>query len=106
MLQDRLDDNRLEFTLKDRDVIFEWNNLCKEKQLWDKTGRLSVHSAEFNRDFLINLKILPARGRLENEGKPNWLVKINILIVTGPRLVTNNSDEPGLLTKDLGVEPP
>jgi hypothetical protein len=106
LLQDRLDDNRLEFTLKDGDVIFEWNNLCEEKRLWDKTGRLSVRSAEFNRDFLINLKILPARGGLENEGKPNWLVKINMLIVTGPRLVTNNSDEPGLLTKDLGVEPP
>jgi hypothetical protein len=31
-LQAQLDNTALEYTLEDRDVIFEWNNLCDKKR--------------------------------------------------------------------------
>ena len=44
-IQARFDEGSLEFTLVDGDVLFEWNNLCDEKRLWEKTRRLSVNNA-------------------------------------------------------------
>ena len=42
LLQVQRDNNALEFTLNDGDVIFEWNNLCDEKKQWEKHGCLSI----------------------------------------------------------------
>ncbi|OBT47235.1 hypothetical protein VE00_03481 [Pseudogymnoascus sp. WSF 3629] len=78
----------LEFTFEDGDVIFEWNILCDEKRNWEQTKTLSSSSTEFNRDRLINLKILPTKAGFGFEGS---------------RLVVANLDEPNLLTKDLWV---
>lgn len=58
----------LEFTYQDGDAIFEWNNLCDEKRHWEREGSLSCDSAEFNRDCLFNLKILPTKAGLGSEG--------------------------------------
>jgi predicted RNA-binding protein YlxR (DUF448 family) len=69
LLQAELDKDALEYTLKDGDVIFEWNNLCDERRQWEKKGSHSVQCAEFNRDCLINLKIIPIQGGLGVEGK-------------------------------------
>ena len=69
LLQAELDKDALEFTLEDGDVIFEWNNLCDEKRQWERKRSHSVQSAEFNRDCLINLKIIPIQGGLGIEGK-------------------------------------
>jgi hypothetical protein len=68
LLQQQLDNKVLEFTLEDGDVIFEWNNLCDQKQQWEKKGLLSISCADFNRDCLINLKIIPFKGGLDTEG--------------------------------------
>ena len=105
LLQGQLDEKVIEFTVEGGDVIFEWNNLCDERREWEKSGRLSVCSAEFNRDCLINLKILPIRGGMGNEGRLPDPVTLSMLIILGLRLVTTNADEPDLLTKNLGVEP-
>lgn len=105
-LQAQLDKDALEFTLEHGDVIFEWNNLCDEKREWEQKGRLSVGIAEFNRDCLINLKIIPIKGGLGFEG--NY---VSGFILTcpnenlGSQLMTSNVDQPNLLTKDLGVHP-
>ncbi|KAH8772314.1 hypothetical protein BGZ57DRAFT_764072 [Hyaloscypha finlandica] len=69
LLQARFNEGSLEFSLVDGDVLFEWNNLCNEKRVWEKKGRLSVNSAEFNMDCLINLKILPVQAGLGIEGR-------------------------------------
>ena len=69
-LQEQLNDGTLEFTLEHGDVSFEWNNLCDERREWKKRGRFSVCSADFNRDCLINLKIIPVRAGLGDKGKP------------------------------------
>lgn len=69
LLQDRLDQGHLEFTFVDGDVLFEWNNLCDEKRVWERKGGLSHHCAEFHRDCLINLMILPFQGGLGFEGR-------------------------------------
>ncbi|OBT82273.1 hypothetical protein VE02_09776 [Pseudogymnoascus sp. 03VT05] len=80
----------LEFTFQDGDVIFEWNILCNEKRNWEQKKALSSRSTEFNRDCLINLKILPAKAGFGYKGS---------------RLVVANLDEPNLITKDLWVAP-
>ncbi len=69
LLQLEVDQGRLECTQINGDVIFEWNNLCKEKREWEKKGRLSHNCARFNEDCLINLKILPFQAGLDVEGK-------------------------------------
>ena len=79
-LQTRLDDDALEYTLEDGDVIFEWNNLCDEKRQWERKGRLSVNCTDFNRDCLINLKIIPFKGGLGAEGK--YLTDLNSTALT------------------------
>jgi hypothetical protein len=58
LLQARFDNGDLAHTLIDGAVLFEWNNLCNEKRVWEKRGHLSVDRTEFNKDYLINLKIL------------------------------------------------
>ena len=67
LLQKQLDNDSLEFTLHDGDVVFEWNNLCNQKKLWERTKLLSNNCADFNRDCLINLKIMPFKGGLYTE---------------------------------------
>ena len=69
LLQDQLDKGHLEFTLVDGDVLFEWNNLCDKEREWERKGRLSNDSADFNRDCLINLMILPFQVGLGHKGK-------------------------------------
>lgn len=70
LLQEQVNNKTLEFTLEHGDIIFEWNNLCDERREWEKKGCFSVHGADFNRDCLVNLKIIPIRGGLGNEGQP------------------------------------
>jgi len=74
-MQAQLDKRALEFTAEDGDVLFEWNNLCYEKRNWEQEGRgrFSLSCAEFNRDCLINLKIIPTKGGLGFEGKQSRL---------------------------------
>lgn len=73
LLQAQFNEGSLEFSLVDGDVLFEWNNLCNEKRVWEKRGRLSVDIAEFNMDCLINLNILPVQAGLGMEGRlPFW----------------------------------
>ena len=67
-LQEQLERGALEFTLKDGDVVFEWNNLCDEKQKWERQRCLSVDSPEFLRDCLINLKLIPIHGGIGLQG--------------------------------------
>lgn len=69
LLQDQLDKEALEFTFIDGDILFEWNNLCDEKRKWERKGCLSNECAEFNRDCLINLKILPFQAGLGLKSK-------------------------------------
>jgi hypothetical protein len=69
LLQDQLDKEALEVTFIDGDILFEWNNLCDEKRKWERKGCLSNDCAEFNRDCLINLKILPFQAGLGLESK-------------------------------------
>ena len=69
LLQVQLDTGVLEFTLAHGDVLFEWNNLCDEKRIWERERRFSVDCPEFNRDCLINLKLLPTQAGLGHEGK-------------------------------------
>ena len=64
LLQNRLDEGDIEFTHVGGDVLFEWNNLCDEKRIWEKNGKFSHDCSEFNRDCLINLMILPFQGGL------------------------------------------
>ena len=78
LLQARFDEGSLEFSLVDGDVLFEWNNLCHEKQVWEKTRRLSVDIAEFNMDCLINLKILPVQAGLGIEGRLAFCVPLRM----------------------------
>ena len=68
LLQAELDKDALEFTLEDGDVIFEWNNLCDVRRQWERKRSDSVQCAEFHRDCLINLKIMPIQGGLGLEG--------------------------------------
>jgi hypothetical protein len=82
LLQEQLDGGILEFTLDDGSVIFEWNNLCSEKQRWESKGRLSARCAEFYKDCLINLKILPFQGGLSIEGKNLGLIPLDVLTRT------------------------
>jgi len=74
-MQAQLDKRALEFTAEDGDVLFEWNNLCHEKRNWEQEGRgrFSLSCAEFNRDCLINLKIIPTKAGLGFEGKQSGL---------------------------------
>ena len=67
-LQEQLEKGALEFTLKDGDVVFEWNNLCDEKQKWERQRCLSIDSPEFLRDCLINLKLIPIHGGIGLQG--------------------------------------
>ncbi len=69
LLQDQLDKEALEFTFIDGDILFEWSNLCDEKRKWERKGCLSDDCAEFNRDCLINLKILPFQAGLGLKSK-------------------------------------
>lgn len=69
LMKTQLCKGALEFTFQDGDVIFEWNNLCDEKRNWEQKRSLSFSSTEFNRDCLINLKILPAKAGFGLEGK-------------------------------------
>jgi hypothetical protein len=69
LLQDQLNKEDLEFTIIDGDILFEWNNLCDEKRKWERKGCLSDDSVEFNRDCLINLKILPFQAGLSLKSK-------------------------------------
>ena len=104
-LQARFDDGSLELSLVDGDVLFEWNNLCDEKRVWEKRGRLSVNNAEFNMDCLINLKILPVQAGLGIEGRlAAWLLleRANRTVI---RLVTSNMDKPNISTVDLWAGP-
>jgi len=103
LLQGRLDQGDLEFTLVDGDVLFEWNNLCDEKRGWERKGRLSDNCAEFNRDCLINLMILPFQGGLGLEGKFSTRSGWFDLTRLGLRLVTTNVDKQNLSTIDLWV---
>ncbi|KFZ13521.1 hypothetical protein V501_03677 [Pseudogymnoascus sp. VKM F-4519 (FW-2642)] len=89
-MQDQLDNGALEFTAEDGDVLFEWNNLCDEKRNWEREGRFSLSCADFNRDCLINLKIIPTKAGLGFKGS---------------QLVSANLDKPDLLTKNLWVAP-
>jgi len=69
LLKGLLDQGDLKFTVVDGDVLFEWNNLCDEKREWERKGRLSHSCAEFNRDCLVNLMILPFQAGLSLEGE-------------------------------------
>lgn len=69
LLQNRLDQGQLEFTVVDGHVLFECNNLRDEKRVWERKGRLSHNCPEFNRDRLIKLMILPSQGGLGLESK-------------------------------------
>lgn len=69
LLQSRLEQGDLDFTFEDGDVLFEWNNLCDEKRRWEVKGQLSENTADFNRDCLVNLLILPFEGGL---GPESW----------------------------------
>ncbi|PMD60266.1 uncharacterized protein K444DRAFT_482987, partial [Hyaloscypha bicolor E] len=69
LLQDQLHKEALEFTFIDGDILFEWNNLCNEKRKWERKGCLSDDCAEFNRDCLTNLKVLPFQAGLGLESK-------------------------------------
>jgi hypothetical protein len=105
LLQARFDNGDLAHTLIDGDVLFEWNNLCNEKRVWEKRGHLSVDRIEFNKDCLINLKLLPIQAGLGTEGKLTrrfYLQRANII---GPRLVTQNLDNPYVFAMDLWVGP-
>ena len=73
-LQEQLEIGALEFTLRDGDVVFEWNNLCDEKQKWERQQCLSVDSPDYNRDCLINLKLIPIQGGIGSQG--NFLVVV------------------------------
>ncbi|KAH8674435.1 hypothetical protein BGZ60DRAFT_404018 [Tricladium varicosporioides] len=88
LLQSRLDEGDLEFVPADGNILFEWNNLCYEKQEWERKGRLSQECAEFNRDCLINLMILPFQAGLGFESL---------------QLITTNVDKLNLSTTDLWV---
>ncbi len=66
-LQEKFESNALELTCADGDTLFEWNNLCDEKRKWEQKRCLSSSCAEFNRDCLINLKILPFQAGLGPE---------------------------------------
>lgn len=68
LLQARFEEGKLKFSLVNGNVLYEWNNLCYEKRIWEKKGHLSVHNSEFNVDCLINLKILPVQAGLGIEG--------------------------------------
>ncbi len=86
LLQAQLDKGALEFTLEDGDVIFEWNNLCHEKREWERNRRFSVSCAEFKKDCLINLKIIPIQGGLGFEG--NYLASFISIALTRNRITS------------------
>ena len=104
LLQAQRDNNALEFTLDDGDVIFEWNNLCDEKKQWEKHECLSIIDSDFNRDCLINLKVIPFKGGIVDEGKVEQILS-SMLTRIGQQLVTTNLDEPGRFNEDLCVDP-
>lgn len=101
LLQSRFDQGDLTFIPLDGDVLFEWRNLCEEKKKWENNRCLSSDSAEFNRDCLINLMILPFQAGLGLEGKLS--IKHNLIDLTfvGLRLTTANIDKLNLSTIDL-----
>lgn len=103
LLQQQLDEGVLEFTLEDGSVIFEWNNLCGEKRIWERRGHLSASCSDFYRDCLINLKILPAEGGLNIEGRKLHLRLLDTNKNSGPRLVTTKIEPPILLGNDMLV---
>jgi hypothetical protein len=105
LLQARFEEGSLEFSLTDGDVLFEWNNLCHEKQLWEKRRRLSVDIAEFNMDCLINLKILPFQAGLGIEGNAGFWFHQECADIIVPRLVTSNMDKANVSTVDLWAGP-
>ncbi|KAL5325382.1 hypothetical protein ACEPPN_006507 [Leptodophora sp. 'Broadleaf-Isolate-01'] len=88
LLQSRLEQGDLDFTFEDGDVLFEWNNLCDEKRRWEVKGQLSENTADFNRDCLVNLLILPFEGGLGPESL---------------QYVTKNLDSEALSTVNLWV---
>ena len=104
-IQARYDEGSLEFTSVDGDVLFEWNNLCDEKRVWEKTGRLSVNNAEFYMDCLINLKILPVQGGLGMEGASAAWSRLECVNKAELHIVTSNIDKPNVSTIDLWVGP-
>ena len=104
LLQAQRDNNALEFTLDDGDVIFEWNNLCDEKKQWERHGFLSIIDSEFDRDCLINLKVIPFKGGIVDEGKQGRILSTRLTRI-GRQLVTTNLDEPGRYIEDLFVDP-
>lgn len=69
LMKTQLYKGTLEFTFQDGDVIFEWNNLYDEKRNQEHKRTLSSSSTEFNKDCLINLKILPAKAGFGYEGQ-------------------------------------
>lgn len=105
-MQAELDKGALEFTAEDGDVLFEWNNLCDEKRNWEREGHFSLSYADFNRDCLINLKIIPTKAGLGSKGK-QFRLRFNVWQPDklGSQLVSANLDKPDLLTKDLWVAP-
>ncbi|KAH8800506.1 hypothetical protein F5884DRAFT_758105 [Xylogone sp. PMI_703] len=58
------DKDILQFTQTDGEILFEWNNLCYEKLKCGKREAIPNNCVQFNRDYLINLKILPFKARL------------------------------------------
>jgi hypothetical protein len=68
ILQGLLDQGDLEYIPVDGDIVFEWNNLCDEKREWERKGCLRHDCAEFNKDCLINLMILPLQAGIGMKG--------------------------------------
>ena len=104
-IQARYDEGSLEFTSINGDVLFKYNNLCNEKRVWEKTGRLSVNNAEFYMDCLINLKMLPVQGGLGMEGASAAWSRLECVNKAELHIVTSNIDKPNVSTIDLWVGP-
>jgi hypothetical protein len=103
LLRSKFDQGGLQLIPNDGDILFEWINLCDEKREWERKGRLSNNCAEFKRDCLINLMILPFQAGLGLEGKSspecNWFNLIGLDL----ELVTTNVDSLTLSAGDLWV---
>jgi hypothetical protein len=64
-------------TLTHGDVIFEWNNLCDDRKHWENNSCLSINCDDFNRDCLIDLKIIPFKGGLAHDSNnPRWTFRL------------------------------
>lgn len=105
LLQAQFDEGALEFSLVDGDVLFEWNNLCDEKRVWEKKGRLSINNSEYNMGCLINLKILPVHAGLGIEGRLAAWSHLECANRKGLRLVNSNMDKPNTSTVELWAGP-